>query len=333
LCGELIDEWKETLINRSAKDDKSRLKLHVRPHLANLRPDEVTLPVVMQWIDAQRAIKLPATGKRGRERSRTSTDGRLSDTTIRHSLNLLSRFFAWCVERGHAQLNPVRLIPTGKRPQQTAKDEMRPWINDDKTVRDVMNALAPPFREMFYLGNRSGLRPGEQRGLRMSDLEYLDDGVTRVRYSDDGPLKEDRRRTGTVKWVPAADDMAVVLGEWLAKRRAEDAKPEDLVFMPELSRGALKQHCEEAWREAADALALKLDYYEATRHSFVSRNLAAGASLDEVSAAIGHSSPVVTRRDYDHFVRKTFSAGLRAGIGASINRAAAVTPMRAKGPG
>jgi len=48
----------------------------------------------------------------------------------------------------------------------------------------------------------------------------------------------------------------------------------------------------------------------------VSRNLEAGVPLDEVSAAIGHSSPVVTRRYYDHFVRKTYSAGLRTGIGA-----------------
>ena len=30
----------------------------------------------------------------------TSADGRLSDATIRHNLNLLSLFFSWAVERG-----------------------------------------------------------------------------------------------------------------------------------------------------------------------------------------------------------------------------------------
>jgi len=35
---------------------------------------------------------------------------------------------------------------------------------------------------------------------------------------------------------------------------------------------------------------------------------------NEVSAAIGHSSPVVTKRYYDHHVRKTFSAGITAGL-------------------
>jgi len=58
-----------------------------------------------------------------------------------------------------------------------------------------------------------------------------------------------------------------------------------------------------------------MTWYEATRHSFVSRHLANGASLDEVSAAVGHSSPVVTKRFYDHFIRRSFSPRLRAGLG------------------
>ena len=56
-------------------------------------------------------------------------------------------------------------------------------------------------------------------------------------------------------------------------------------------------------------------WYQATRHSFVSRLLQAGATLDEVSSAVGHSSPVVTRRYYDHFIRKSYSPQLRSGLG------------------
>ena len=43
--------------------------------------------------------------------------------------------------------------------------------------------------------------------------------------------------------------------------------------------------------------------------------MSGGASLDEVAAALGHSTPLVTRRYYDHFVRKSFSPGLRGGLG------------------
>ena len=55
-------------------------------------------------------------------------------------------------------------------------------------------------------------------------------------------------------------------------------------------------------------------WYQATRHSFASRSLSAGAPLDEVAAALGHSTPAITARHYAHFVRKHFSSTLTAGL-------------------
>jgi site-specific recombinase XerD len=66
---------------------------------------------------------------------------------------------------------------------------------------------------------------------------------------------------------------------------------------------------------------VKMTWYQATRHSFVTRNLENGASLDEVSEAVGHSSPVVAKRFYDHHVRKSFSPTLRAGLAAGEAKA------------
>jgi len=72
-----------------------------------------------------------------------------------------------------------------------------------------------------------------------------------------------------------------------------------------------------------------MTWYQATRHSFVSRHLSRGASVDEVSAAVGHSSLVVTRRFYDHFIRRTFSPKLRAGLGlVAKQEGGRVVPMR-----
>jgi integrase len=313
MFGELADEWEKTLTNRSAKDDRSRLRKHLLPTFAKMRVDQVHLADVMTWIDKMRSMSIPAEKRRGRRLA--SSDGKLSDATVRHSLNLLSRFFSWAVERGHAPLNPVRQIPTGKRPHQTAKSIDAPWIDDDKVVRNLMSALAPPFRELFYLGNRCGLRPGEVRGLRLGDLAFVGEGVLIVSHSDDGCLKEDKYQKGLSKRVPSPVDFDTVMGDWLAGREADGAQAGDYVF-PATSRGALKQAMEEAWREGTDALGLTFGLYEATRHSFVSRNLARGVSLDEVSGAIGHSSPEVTKRYYDRFVRKTYSPALRAGLTA-----------------
>jgi integrase len=83
---------------------------------------------------------------------------------------------------------------------------------------------------MFYLCNRSGMRLGEACGLRLDDLEFIHEGVIRVARSYGGPLKEDKKSAGKVKWVPAPLDALDVLKLHLARRKLQGAKAEDLVF-------------------------------------------------------------------------------------------------------
>jgi integrase len=284
----------------------------------------------MGWIDAQREA------------------GELSEASIRHNMNLLSRFFSWAIARGKASINPVRQIPMGSRPTQAIRSDT-PWLDDDAIVRKLIAELEEPVSFMFYLGNRSGLRTGEAAGLRMSDLAFVDEGVIRVRFSYDGPLKEDKKGEGKVKWVPAPEDCNEFLGPWLAQRRAHGAGPEDRVFPCARRKGLCfrKEFVEACWEKAAPAhvgaravtpekkgakvahdAKPAMTWYQATRHSFVSRHLSRGASLDEVSAAVGHSSPVVTKRFYDHYVRRTFSATLRMGLGLGGKDGGRVVPLR-----
>lgn len=329
LCGALIEQFLEGLANRNADDDRSRGRRHLLPKFRDMRVAEVTLATVMEWIDEQRAA------------------GALSDSSIRHNMNLLSRFFSWAIARGKASINPVRLIPMGSRPTQTVKSDT-PWLEDEAIARKLIAELKEPINFMFYLANRSGLRSGEAAGLRMSDLSFVEEGLIRVRFSYDGPLKEDKKGEGKVKWVPAPEDCAQFLGPWLDQRRAQGAGPEDRVFPCARRKGLCyrKEYLEQCWEEAAPALVGSktvkfktkkgelvevqrptMTWYEATRHSFVSRHLANGASLDEVSAAVGHSSPVVTKRFYDHFIRRSFSPRLRTGLGLGKQAIGRVVPM------
>ncbi len=303
-CGPLIDLWLKTLHNRNAHDDELRAKKHLKPIWDSIQMVQAQeMAPVMGWLDDMRA------------------SGELSEQSMRHNLNLLSRFFSWAIERGHARMNPVRMIPMGKRPRPAAGKE-GPWIRDDETFAKAMAALIEPVNLMFYLGNRSGMRPGEVAGLRMEDFNWLDEGIIRVGHSYDAPLKEDKAGASKVKWVPAAGDAPRVLGQWLKQRTKAGAGPNDLVFpfvpaKPQNRRrtsewkGFRKEYIEACWEAARDTLNLELTLYEATRHSFISRNLEAGVPLDEVSAAVGHSSPVLTKRFYDRYVRRTFSDAIR----------------------
>ena len=189
----------EGLTNRNAADDRSRGRRHCFRSSSGKRIADIDLGAAMEWIDEQRAA------------------GELSDASIRHNMNLLSRFFSWAIARGKASINPVRQIPMGSRPSQSVKSDT-PWLADDAIVRKLIDDLEEPISFMFYLCNRSGLRTAKQRAS-VSDMDFIEEGVLRVRFSYDGPLKEDKKGEGKVKWVPAPEDCEEFLGPWLAQRR------------------------------------------------------------------------------------------------------------------
>jgi len=297
---DLLERWGESLTNRNASNDRSMVTRHLIPPFGDLPIDHITLPVVMSWIDELAASDL-------------------SPQTQRHALGTLSRFFSWAIERGQAVMNPVKMVPPSKRPA-LAIDRDQPWLEDESKVPELVEALGAEIGLMFYLANRSGLRLGEACGLRLGDLDFLGDGVIRVAHSYGGPLKEDKRSEGKVKWVPAPVDAEEVLKLHVKRRKLNGATADDLVFVPpKLPRrprksswaGFRKEHIHAVWDSARKALGVSMTWYQATRHTAVSRALKAGVPLDEVSAAVGHSSPDVTGRHYAHFVRKAFAAGLR----------------------
>jgi len=152
-----------------------------------------------------------------------------SPQTQRHLLNLLSRFFAWCIERGLATVNPVKMVPRGRRPVAT-KEEDQPWLDDPQKVEELIAKLGPEVGLMFYLADGSGMRLGEVCGLRLSDLDFLHEGVIRVARSYGGPLKEDKRAEGKVKWVPAPHDAEARVKLQVARRKLQGAIGDDLLF-------------------------------------------------------------------------------------------------------
>lgn len=305
----LLKEYADARRNRAAKADKDIILRDLVPAFKGISLDQLTVGVVMRWLDSMAA-------------------GKLSGQSRLHRFGYLGAFCSWCVERELMLANPCRSVPRGKRPKPT-RDANIPWLEDDSLIPTIMGKLdeaSSGLGLMFYLSRFSGLREGEAAGLRMSDLDGLADGVIRVRYSYDGPLKEDRNASGKSKHVPAPSDALDVLGLHLKRRKLQGAKGEDLVFVYDRSSRRRKgkwatwagyhpHTIQQEFRAVADGLGLvDLDWYRSTRHSFCTKALQAGASLDEVSAAVGHSSPVVTKKHYAHFVRTSYSAVMRQGL-------------------
>jgi integrase len=300
LCGPLMRRWGAKLTNRSRGTDLCRLELHVVPYWKRTAVADIDLPAVVRWLDAM------------------ADAGELGPQSLRHLLGLLSRFLNWCVVRGHVERNVVRDLPPGSRPRVIPPPpESIPWVKSDDQALEIMRALPAPFDVVFYLGNRCGLRLGEILGLRLADVAELEAGAIRVAHSYDGPLKEDRHGAGKAKWVPAPADAIAVIRPIDDARRGQGAGPESLLLVDQDGAPLDRHQVAYRWRVVRRALGLpaKLSFYKASRHSFASRALASGAGVDEISAALGHSSPAITAKHYLHFVRKTFSPILRAGLG------------------
>jgi integrase len=310
LAGPLIERWVSGdvvkpgeprrwagLTNRSARRDAGRARGHLIPRFGRMRLEEITTFTLIEWCDEMKA------------------EGTLSGATQRHNLALLSRFFEWAVGRRLAQVNPVRSVPRKDRPRPTPKADDVPWLQDDAQVARIVRALPDPFGMMFYLGNRAGLRTGELCGLRMADTAFLAKGRILVSHSYAGPLKEDRMNgQRKVKKPPAPADWQLVIGPWLERRREQGAGPDDPAFCRPDGSMLDYEDVRDAWKRVRKAFGLKLTWYQATRHSFCSRNLARGAQLEVVSRAMGHSSPMVTQTSYNHFVQEDWPEELRAGL-------------------
>jgi integrase len=222
------------------------------------------------------------------------------------------------------------MLPDGTRPLKSSPVTERPEPADDNLMLAFMDYLKSPYREILFLQNRSGMRPGECRGLRLSDLRpYVDMNgkkVIRVRYSDDGPLKEDKKTkkgpspSSEGKYPPRTDDFDSVVGPIIEARRAEGAQDEDYVFAPRLKRATLKAYAERAVRAAAEALGdIPHRQYDAGRHTMATRNLDKNPNaMPEVSKALGHHSVTTTEGHYDHRVIPCYTEDMRAPLKAKL---------------
>jgi integrase len=301
----LLESWASGLSNRAARNDRYRIVKHLVPHFGGLRAAELTSAAVVLWLDELAAGPMKAGSARG-------------------LLGLLSRFCSWCCDRAHLAANPCKAIPAGRRPRGSQGGGAEtPWIADDATVLRIFERLPEPIRFVWLLTNRAGLRCGEAAGLRLSDLDGIRDGAIRVRFNYASPMLKEAKGTPKTKWVPAPSDLPEFIGEWIERRRADGAGPEDLVF-PRDGRYCLnKDQVGAAFRKVRDELGLPraLTAHRSGRHSFASRLLAAGAGVTEVSSALGHADGGrLLMATYNHHVRRTWSPALVAPmqVGAKV---------------
>jgi len=137
-------------------------------------------------------------------------------------------------EAGQDVQNPVALLDRATRRSIGKKLDPgeTPYLKTKGEIRSLHLARALPIQTMFDIGAFSGLRPGEIRAQRVSDLD-LDRRRIQVVRSVKGPVKNNQSRQ-----VPILDALLPLLRVYLAAHPGKG-----LLFPPTSGRGQfIREH-------------------------------------------------------------------------------------------
>lgn len=277
--------------NRNNDDECRKWRNHLEPAFGRLRPDDLTIPRLLQWIaEKQRS---------GRIREREGAGDGLSRATVKQLLAILSSLYTHLTVTGRASTNPVRLLPRDAKRRVKPDYDWRntPYVKVKADIRRIYQALPEPINVAYAIGVMRGLRPGEIRALTWArvDLEARLLHVERqVRNGVLGPPKGGRARTVTL-----SDELVPILAEWRLKTGGTG-----LVIPPRRRGGRIAFIGEKALNRELSAALERLElppltWYEATKHTFGSHWSREGGSLETLRIIFGQSSSEVTKR-YAH---------------------------------
>lgn len=226
-------------------------------------------------------------------------------STIKIASAILNGCFEQAVRNGIIEKNPVKLADL---PRQTEKKE-RQAMTKEQQVLFMKYAEGSYLYNFFAVLLRTGLRNGELRGLKYSDIDKKQ-GVIHVqrtlKYVEGMGYFEDTPKTRTSKRdVPLTADVMKLLDSQLRYWSFEVDKIDRYLFCNEygepLSRDRVKNELNRI------ISLIHKDGYEfpyitphVFRHTFATRAIEAGMPPQVLKTILGHSSLAMTMDLYSH---------------------------------
>ncbi len=250
------------------------LRAKIVPELGHLRLSSVTRAHVQDLVD-----KLVAQGK--------------SPSTVRNALLPLQAIYRRALGRSEVLVNPTLGLAL------PASRGRRDRVAHPGEAKALLEALPSGDRPVWAMALYAGLRRGEIKGLRWSDVDF-ERGLIRVEQGWDdreGPI-EPKSRAGRRR-VPLAKPLPSLLA---AHKLQSTDKEEELVFGPGGGRAIdtlkLARRARPIWRRAGlDPIGL-----HECRHTYAALMIAAGVNAKALSSYMGHSSITVTLDRYGHLM-------------------------------
>jgi integrase len=216
----------------------------------------------------------------------------LDPATVVKTMNPVQAIFRRLTQREELLTNPAADLDLPKGTQR------RERIASPEEAADLLAALPASERALWATAFYAGLRRGELRALRVSDLDMAT-GVIRVEraWDDEEGEKHGGKSDAARRRVP----IAAVLRDSLLEHLMETARAgDDLVFgytaVRSFHPSTVRHRALAAWKGREP-----ITLHEA-RHTYASLMIAAGVNAKALSTYMGHSSITVTFDLYGHLM-------------------------------
>lgn len=209
--------------------------------------------------------------------------------TIRNTLDPLRTLYRRAMVRDRVTVNPTLSLEVPR------VDNHRARFADREEARALLAALPDRERPFWTAAMYTGLRSGELRALRWSDVD-LSAGLIHVRRSwDDGGQEVEPKTKGAKRKVPI---VPAVEHELRAHKLRTGRKGSDLVFgataEKPCERSTIRRRALAAW-EKADIDPITP---HECRHTAASLMIDAGCNAKALSVVMGHASIEITFNRY-----------------------------------
>jgi len=287
--GDVCDYWLENRAprKRSAKDDESIIRRHLRPAFGAMKVREVGV----EDVDAYVTEKID-----GEE---------LSDKTVANHVTLLGTMLRTATT---FKVPWLVAAPRFRKPKVALFGRDYQWLRSDDEVRRFLAATSGEdeyVAVLYTLAVYAGMRAGEIAGLEWSDVD-LERRLLTVQRSFDGPTKSDR-----VRYVPILDPLLPVLRAWrlrhpgrlvFTNQAGTMLQPSARVFQEVLHRVLARARFPRIQRSGKERPYLR---FHDLRHTFASLWVMKGGDLFKLQRILGHQSVQMTMR-YAHLAPEAF---------------------------
>lgn len=296
-CAALWPDWHDKVFKKRRPNTVRNAAAAIRSFadFKDLPVSEMTQAVIEDYIARRRGV--------------------LGDQTIRVYLTACKGILDFAVRRGHIPANPMRLGPIwrpegGPGPDPFAHGEL-------SSILEAAEAIAPALALMLRCWAQSGMRSGEVRALRRSDLDPARGVVVVERTLDHGGRFAPVKTKGSVRsasilyptceatasWTPGSTpESRAVLAALARVVPLDPAAP----LFPSLKDPAAFMRDTEAlklWDEVVEKAGVRRRVAETLRHTFVSTMLSRGCPPLALTRQTGHS-PAVMFKHYAAFIEQ-----------------------------